>query len=65
MANPKLKPDNELGVRADKGDVEHSEADRGGDEVDDVSAVLRRRRDFLGWRMLAAMIVLIVWDHLR
>jgi len=54
-------------VRADSGEVEHSDADLWGAEVvedDDVKAVRSRRRDFLGWRMLGAMIVVVVVEGL-
>lgn len=58
---PKLKPVNEPwdpGVRSESGEVEQSDADRGGEEVadDEVNAVLSLLSDFLGWRMLAAMV---------
>jgi hypothetical protein len=58
----KLKPaydSPDMGVRDDSGGVEHSDADRRGDDVeddDDVKAVLSLRNDFFGLRKLPAMV---------
>lgn len=59
-SNPAKEP-LEPGVRTDIGDIEHSDADLcgdvlGDDDDDDANAVLSRRRDCLGWRILAGML---------